>query len=396
MSWVRSGSFMAGTEQGPRALVLSGEPGIGKTVLWEEGVGEARRLSRVVLLHRSVEAETSLSFTALSDLLAPVWDDVAPSLAPLRRRALEVALLLAEPGAEAPNPRAIGLALLDVLRALAERSAVLVALDDLHWLDASSASVLQIALRRLGDEPVSLLATVRRAPEVAAPLELEAAFPEERLDRLFLGPLSLGALHRLLKERAGLELTRPELGRVQEASAGNPFFALELGRELVRTGTRPEAGRALRVPESLHELLDGRLARLPTETGDVVLFAAALARPTLELVAAAHGDRADVLEALDCRGAGRGHRRSTTRAFGLRTPCSHRSATSRQSPGSGARFTEPSPRRSPISRSGRATWRSRSRGRTPSPPPSSTRPRSRQRHAARPPLLRSSTSWPPS
>jgi DNA-binding CsgD family transcriptional regulator len=292
-------SFLAAIEQGPRALVLSGEPGIGKTMLWEEGVGEARRRSHLVLLHRSVEAETSLSFTALSDLLAPVWDDAAPSLAPLRRRALEVALLLAEPGAEAPNPRAIGLALLDVLRVVAERDPVLLALDDLHWLDASSANALQIALRRLGDEPVGLLATVRRAPEVAASLELETAFPEDCLSRLALGPLSLGALHRLLKERAGLELTRPELTRVREASAGNPFFALELGRELVRTNARPEAGQALRVPESLHELLDGRLARLPTETGDVVLFAAALARPTVELVAAAHGDRADVLEALE-------------------------------------------------------------------------------------------------
>ena len=290
---------MAGAEQAPRALVLSGEPGIGKTVLWEEGVSEAKRQSRLVLLHRSVEAETSLSFSALSDLVAPVFDEVASSLAPLRRRALEVALLLAEPGVEAPNHRAIGLALLDVLRALAERGPVLVALDDLQWLDSSSAGVLQIALRRLGDEPVSLLATVRRAPEIASPLELEAAFPNDRLTHLVLGPLSLGALHHLLKERAGLDLTRPELARVQDASAGNPFFALELGRELVRTGTRPEAGRALRVPESLHELLDGRLARLPTETGDVVLFAAALARPTVELVAAAHGDRADVLEALD-------------------------------------------------------------------------------------------------
>jgi DNA-binding CsgD family transcriptional regulator len=292
-------SFLAAIADGPQALVLSGEPGIGKTMLWEEGVGEARRLSRLVLPHRSVEAENSLSFTALSDLLAPVWDDVATSLAPLRRRALEVALLLAEPGAEAPNPRAIGLALLDVLRVVAERNPVLLALDDLQWLDASSANALQIALRRLGDEPVRLLATVRRAPEVASSLDLETAFPEDRLSRLALGPLSLGALHRVLKERAGLELTRPELARVREASAGNPFFALELGRELVRTNVRPEAGRALRVPESLHELLDGRLARLPTETGDVVLFAAALARPTVELVATAHGDRADVLEALD-------------------------------------------------------------------------------------------------
>ena len=91
----------------------------------------------------------SLSFAALSDLLAPVFDDVAPSLAPLRRRALEVALLLAEPGAQTPNPRAIGVAVLDVLRALAEGGPVLVALDDRPWLDPSSAAVLQIALRRL-------------------------------------------------------------------------------------------------------------------------------------------------------------------------------------------------------------------------------------------------------
>jgi predicted ATPase len=84
-------------------------------------------------------------------------------------------------------------------------------------------------------------------------------------------------VHRLLVDRLGLELTRPELGRVQEATAGNPFFALELGRELVRTNTRPAPGQPLRVPESLHDLLGGRLARLPGETVDVLLLVAALA-----------------------------------------------------------------------------------------------------------------------
>ena len=206
--------------------------------------------------------------------------------------------MLAEPGEKAPDPHAIGLALLDVLRALAERGPVVVALDDVQWLDSSSAGVLQIALRRLRSEPIGVLATLRRAHDPAASLEVERAFPEERLTRVSLGPLSLGELHRLLEKRLGLELTRPEVIRVQEASAGNPFFALELGRELVRTNTRPVAGRTLPVPESLHELLDGRLARLPTETGDVVLFAAALARPTIELVSAAHGDPASVLEAV--------------------------------------------------------------------------------------------------
>ncbi|HXH96157.1 MAG TPA: LuxR C-terminal-related transcriptional regulator, partial [Gaiellaceae bacterium] len=76
-------------------------------------------------------------------------------------------------------------------------------------------------------------------------------------------------------------------------------FALELGRELVRTGTRPTAGQALRVPDSLRELLGERLARLPGETLDVLLQTAALARPTVELVAAAHGDRTRVLRALE-------------------------------------------------------------------------------------------------
>ena len=137
------------------------------------------------------------------------------------------------------------------------------ALDDLQWLDSSSALVIPLALRRLRDERVGFLATMRTAPEIGAPFELDRSFPEERLRRLAVRPLSLGALHHLLKERLGLELTRPELARIRESSGGNPFFALELGRELVRTGTRPGAGQALRVPDSLHELLDGRLARLP-------------------------------------------------------------------------------------------------------------------------------------
>jgi len=292
-------AFLADVEQGPSALVLSGEPGIGKTILWAKGVEEAeQRFSRVLTCH-GVEAEASLSFAGLSDLLGEALDEVAPSLLSPRRRALEVALLLVEPGEGPSDAHAIGLAVLDVLRALAERGRLLVALDDVQWLDASSAGVLQIAFRRLRDEPIGVLATLRTAPEVAAPFELERGIRQERLQRLSLGPLSLGALHRLLRERLGLELTRPELVRVREATAGNPFFVLELGRELVRTGTRPAAGQELPVPESLRELLGGRLARLPAETVDVLLQAAALARPTVDLVAETYGDRDRVLEAIE-------------------------------------------------------------------------------------------------
>jgi DNA-binding CsgD family transcriptional regulator len=292
-------AFLGSVELGPAAVVLVGEPGIGKSILWEAGVREAARSFSRVISCRSVEAEASLAFAGLSDLIADVLADVGPSLRPLRRRALEVALLLAEPGEGASDPRAIGFALLDLLRVLSERGPVLVALDDVQWLDSSSAAVLLIALRRLRDERVGVLATFRRVPGVASPFELAQAFREDRLEWLWLRPLSMGALHRLLGERLALELTRAELARLQETSAGNPFFALELGRELLRMGAREAGGRALRVPESLRDLLGGRLARLQTETGDLLLHVAALARPTIDLVAAVHGDRERVLQGLE-------------------------------------------------------------------------------------------------
>ena len=292
-------AFLAEIERGPAALVLSGEAGIGKTILWETGVEDAEERFGRVLICRGVEAEASLSFAGLSELIAPVFEEVAHSLVPPRRRALEVALLLAEPGEVAPDAHAIGLAVLDLLRVVVERGPVVVAIDDVQWLDPASAGVFRIALRRLREERVGLLATVRVGSEVASSVDISRSFSESRLVQLRIGPLSLGAIHDLLEERLGLELTRSELAHVQEATAGNPFFALELGRELVRTNTRPVAGRALRVPESLQELLGGRLARLPDGTGDVLVLVAALARPTVELVARTYGDRERALAALE-------------------------------------------------------------------------------------------------
>jgi DNA-binding CsgD family transcriptional regulator len=283
---------------GPAGLVLSGEAGIGKTLLWQAGVEGARRRFERALTCRGVEAEASLSFAGLSELLGDALEDAAPSLFAPRRRALEVALLLAEPGEGVPDPLAIGLAVHDVLRALAAHAPVLVAIDDVQWLDPASAHALEIALRRLREVPIGVLMTVRRRPDLSTPLGLERSIPESRLTSLSVGPLSLGALHRLLSERLGLELTRSELARVQEASGGNPFFALELGRELVRTHARPAAGRSLRVPDSLRELLGGRLAQLPSEIADVLLVVSALARPTVGLVAAAHGDVERVRKAI--------------------------------------------------------------------------------------------------
>jgi DNA-binding CsgD family transcriptional regulator len=291
-------AFLEGLGGGPAALVLSGEAGIGKTILWQVGVEEAQARFGYVLTCRGVEAEAALSFAGLSELLGGVLEGATVSLSAPRRKALEVALLLAEPGEAPPDPLAIGLAVHDLLCSLAREGPLLVAIDDVQWLDPASTSVLEIALRRLRQDPIGLLITARRTKDAATPLGLERSLPEQRLTVLSVGPLSLAALHHLLRDRLALELSRSELARVHEASGGNPYFALELGREFVRTPDRPVAGRSLRVPESLRELLGGRLAELPVEVCDVLLEVSALARPTVELVGAAHGDLGWVRDAI--------------------------------------------------------------------------------------------------
>lgn len=292
--------FMQGIPDRPACLVLIGEPGIGKTALWERAVEAAGRPHRRVLLHRAVETEAALSFTGLADLLSPVFEEASPSLPEPQRHALEVALLLAEPGDAAPtDQRAVGMAVLNILKALSAQKQVVLAIDDLQWLDRSTAAVLGIALRRLRTEPLGLLATVRQAPGVGVPLDLDRSFGDEQLKRVMVGPLRLGDLHRLLRERLDLQLTRPELTRVWESAEGNPYFALELGRELIRTNTRPEVGRNLRPSQTLRDLLVRRLASLSATTLDVLLFAASLAQPSVELVARAYGDPDRVLASLE-------------------------------------------------------------------------------------------------
>ena len=135
------------------------------------------------------------------------------------------------------------------------------------------------------------------------------------MQKLPLGPLSVGALHNLLRDRLGLDVLRPELLRINEATTGNPFFAIELGRELRRIGTRPRPGERLPVPSDLGQLLGVRLSRLPGDVPDVLLIAALCGRPTVEVVAAAHGhdsgrsscsikERARVSSKLPIRGSG--------------------------------------------------------------------------------------------
>jgi ATP/maltotriose-dependent transcriptional regulator MalT len=278
--------FLADTATGPLALLLEGEPGIGKTTLWAAAVEGARDRCCRVLACRPAGAEVQLSFAALGDLLEEVLEESLPELPTPQRRALEVALLLEEAQGPPPDQRAIALAFLAVLRLLARSGPVLIAVDDAQWLDTPTAAVLEFALRRLGSEPIGLLAAVRQEEGRVALPELERVVPEGRLRRLAVVPLSVGELQRLLRLRLGAALSRPTLLRLHEASGGNPFYALELARALEQQGTEPEPGRPLPIPENLHELVQERLAALPEPARDVLLAVAALASPTVALVRA--------------------------------------------------------------------------------------------------------------
>ena len=268
-------AFVDGASVGAAALVLEGEPGIGKSTLWHTGVERARESGSRVLFSRPAEAERGLAYAGLGDLFEGVLEEVLPRLSAPRRRALETALLLEDATREAVDPRALGLAVRDALQVLAEQGPLVVAVDDLQWLDAASTGALAFALRRLAESPVPLL--LARRADGAKPSEIEQALAEEKLRRLPLRPLSVGALHMLLRDRLRRAFARQTLLRIHERSGGNPFYALELARAL---GSEVDPTQPLPVPQTLEGLVRARLTGLPANTREALAFAAALGTPS--------------------------------------------------------------------------------------------------------------------
>lgn len=281
------GEFVAARDRLPAALLVRGEPGIGKTSVWREGVQMARERGFCALVAGPSESEAQISFAALGDLLSRVLDRVLGGLPGQQRRALEVALRVAdlEPKDEAVlDQGAVSFAFLSALRALAAGGPVLVAVDDVQWLDVASARVLSFAVRRLRGDRIGLLVSQRVEREEPVALGLDLALEPERLTVVGLGPLTFGAVQRLLHRALASALPRPVLSRVHEMSGGNPFFALELGRARERGSIVLELGG--RLPVSLEALVRDRIAALPAEARRPLVVAAALSVPTLTLVAA--------------------------------------------------------------------------------------------------------------
>src|SRR6476661_9388574 len=171
-----------------QVLVVTGQAGMGKTVLLADAAGRAQLAGMRVLSVTGRESESRLAFAGLHQLLRPVLSGAA-GLPGRQAQALTGALGLAEDPV-APDPLLTGVAVLTLLSDLSERSPVLVVADDAHWLDRSSLDVLALTASRLDAERVVVLLGARGQ---VAPPGFDRGFPE-----LNLGPLSAADAGRLL------------------------------------------------------------------------------------------------------------------------------------------------------------------------------------------------------
>jgi DNA-binding CsgD family transcriptional regulator len=287
----RLAGFVQRVPDGPRGVVVRGEAGIGKTTLWRHAVEAAAVAGLTILATRCVEAELPLGLAGLTDLVEERLPDVAEKLADPQRSALAVAAGLEAPRSAAPEGIVLPRAFVAFLRVLAGDEPVLVAVDDIQWLDPPSLKILAFAARRLRDAPVGILVTQRGDGD--DPLKLADAFGGERFDDMALGGLSIGALAHLVRSRLGVRIPRPALARVHAATDGNPMFALEFARSIAERGGPPLG--PLPIPPSLEQLVRDRVAAYPRALKQLLALVAVVERPTRSLLVEATGDEATAL-----------------------------------------------------------------------------------------------------
>jgi DNA-binding CsgD family transcriptional regulator len=247
------------------ALVVTGDPGVGKTALVETALSE---LEGVRLLRATgLEPEREVAFAALLQLLRPTLAllDTIPAA---QAEAVATALSMHDRspgGRRAPDRFAIGAGVLALLCRYAEDGPVAVVIDDLHLLDAPSADAVVFATRRLGADPVAVLATAR-SPEVD---DLVTGLPTMRLDGL-----DLADTRELVLTRRGDGLTDDRLALLHRVTDGNPLALLELTSTDLDTLEGVPTGMPLRVPTAVTAAFARRLEVLDTSCRAALLVAA--------------------------------------------------------------------------------------------------------------------------
>ena len=294
------GNFLDSVTAEPSALLIEGEPGIGKTTLWLAAVDCAQQRGFRVLSTRAAAAESVLAYTALADLLdevdARAWADLpTPQLL-----AVDQVLRRADHDA-VTDQRAVAAAFLSVIDRLADEGPVLLAIDDLQWLDPSSMHVIAFAARRLSG-PTGVLASVRTEPgEGTAAGWLQMPRPEA-VNRIRLTPLTLADLHTAVSARLRRAFSRPTIGRIHQVSGGNPFYAIELARAMDDQSPGTDAS----LPRTLTDVVRTRIGSLDADVHDALLAVSCLAAPTVELVCSAtcsDDDRlVELLESAESKG----------------------------------------------------------------------------------------------
>jgi hypothetical protein len=198
------------------AIVLIGDPGIGKTSLLRAAAARAREAGFTILETAGVETEALLPYAGLHQLLRPVLSN-ASSLPTSLRRALLTAF--GEQDGAPPEPFFIALAALNLLAEISSRRPVLVAADDVQWLDRPSQDALAFLARRVSQDRVVVIAAVRKGHP--------GPFAASGLDELDVGGLDDASAREVLTAHAaGLSAAAQE--RILGVALGNPLALVEL------------------------------------------------------------------------------------------------------------------------------------------------------------------------